>query len=465
MSRGRMAGAVCLAAGLLVLTACGQPSSGAWEAFLVQTDAQHRAATEGAAPELSAALCPTDLAGQYDWYKPWYASGGEGKSMLTAQEAAEDAQALFQLLHDFYGGYGYFGGDPAFQPALEQVQDALSGQKNVSAKRLQQSLEAALEPLIQDGHFAINGRYLNGPDRQNMYYVPDSYLDKEQAAAMDPAYVKPTIGPDGALSWCFAALSSQGRGLPEQLGDYTDLDWTLAEAAPDPGATVYDRRETDGLPVLVNQLLSDAGAEDWQARMDELNAFADSGADWRDLPVFVIDLRGNIGGQPAFARRWFEGFAGTVPSPRRSTLIRWSPQNGFLEALGDPVPDEPGGTVLQKTEGAWVENDSLIFCLTDQATASAGEWFVRYLSSIEHVVFVGGNTCGATLMTNNQTYYLPHSGLSVGFGTGLTLFSEENTDGYGFVPDLWVPPADALEAVVRLCGHYDLCQQGTASIK
>ena len=292
------AGAACLAAGLALLSACApsevEQKQGAWDAFLSQVDEQHKTSvTQGTAPDLTVYPYPDTLAGTYE--------------------------AFFQLLHDFYGGYGYFGGDEAFRPALEQVLNDLSGQTMVSAKSLQQSLESALTPLILDGHFAINGHYLCAAQRQNMYYVPDLYLDEEQAAAMDSAYVKPTIGPDGALAWCFAALSRDGRDLPETLGEYTGLAWTLAETAPDAGTTVYERREAEGLTVLVNQVLSDAGAEgdSWYERMDQLNTFADSGGSYRDLPVFVIDLRGNIGGQPAFARRWFEGFAGTAPAPAR----------------------------------------------------------------------------------------------------------------------------------------------------
>lgn len=172
--------------------------------------------------------------------------------------------------------------------------------------------------------------------------------------------------------------------------------------------------------------------------------------------MFVIDLQGNIGRQPAFARRWFEGFAGAAPSPCQSTIIRWSPLNGYMEALGYPVPEEPGEPVIQKTDGAWVEQDSVIFCLTDYATSSAGEWFVGDLRTLEHVVFVGSNTCGATLMTNNQTYCLPHSGLSVFFGTSLMLTPDGNREETGFQPDLWVPPQEALEAVSRLCEYYGL---------
>ena len=462
MKKSKRAAAVCLAAGLL-LSACTSAETAReeteWDQFLSQTDEQHQSSvTQGSHPDLTAYPYPDGLAGTYDPQSPWYLEAGEGKSTLTAQEATEDAEAFFQLLHDFYGGYGYFGGDQAFQPALEQVLSELSGKTKVSDKSLQQSLESVLGPLILDGHFAINGHFLCAAQRLNMYYVPDLWLDEEQAADMDPLYVKRTIGPDGALSWCFAALSSDGSDLPETLGDYTDLDWTLAEAAPGVGSTVYERRETDGLTVLVNQVLSDVGTEgdSWYERMDQLNEFAGSGESYRGLPVFVIDLRGNIGGQPAFARRWFEGFAGTAPSPCRSTLIRWSPLNGYMEALGYEVPEQPGASVIQDSEGTWVNNDSIIFCLTDYATASAGEWFVGDLRTMEHVVFVGSNTCGATLMTNNQTYYLPHSGLPVSFGTSLMLTPDGNQEEMGFQPDLWVPPQDALEAVSRLCGYYGL---------
>ena len=375
MKRIGRAGAISIAAGLLLLSACAPAETAReeteWDIFLSQTNEQHKTSvTQYMAPDLTDYPYPDTLAGTYDTQDPWYLDSGAGKSTLTAQEAKEDAEALFQLLHDFYGGYGYFGGDEAFQPVLEQVLNDLSGEKIVSAKSLQQSLEDALTPLILDGHFAINGHFLCAAQRLNMYYVPGLYLDGEQAADMDPLYVKRTIGADGALTWCFASLSSDGSDLPETLGKYTGLAWTLAEAAPDAGTTVYERREA--------------------------------------------------------------------------------------EALGYPVPEEPGEPVIQKTDGAWVEQDSVIFCLTDYATASAGEWFVGDLRTMEHVVFVGSNTCGATLMTNNQTYCLPHSGLSVSFGTSLMLTPDGNREETGFQPDLWVPPQEALEAVSRLCEYYGL---------
>ena len=457
MKRRIRTGILCLGAALL-LAACGQPggekSGGAWEEFLDQTNSRHQRLTVGEEiPRLTDYPYPDSLAG--DCAQP--APGGEGKTVLTAREAEEDAETLFRLLHDFYGGYGYFGGDEAFGPALEQVLDSFSGRDSVSAGSLQQSLEAALGPLLRDGHFAINGSYLNSGERQRMYYVPGLWLDETQAAELDPAWLQRTIGAEGELCYCFAALSAGGEDLPERLGSYTGLRWELAEAASGIGSTVYERREENGLTILVNQLLSDAGAEDWYARMDELNDFAGSGASYGDLPVLVIDLRGNIGGQPAFARRWFEGYTGRSPSLCQSTLVRWAPELGFLEAMGAQVPERPGGYTIQEEAGAWVERQNLVFCLTDSATVSAGEWFVRWLRTMSNVVFVGSNTGGAALMSNNQICCLPHSGLAVQFGSALTLTGEGNRDGTGYLPDLWVPPADAPEAVARLCGFYGLC--------
>lgn len=441
-----------------ILSGCSVTSSNEFDIFLSQSDANHKMNVEETnIPDFNVDLYPESLLGQYNSMKPWYLYNGEGKSMLTIQEAKEDVEAFFQLLHDFYGGYGYFGGDATFWPALEQVLNSFSDKSNISSKSLQQGLEAVLEPLIQDAHFSINGRYLCASTRQNMYYVPEIYLDEIQAKTIDPMYLKRTIGPDGALSYCFATLSTQGTELPKQLGEYTDLAWTLAEPAPSIGTTVYDQQNVDGLTVLVNQVLSDLGAdENWGTRLDELNQFASSGTYYRDLPLFVIDLRGNIGGQPMFVSRWFEGFTGVTPSLYQSILIRWAPENGFIKAMGYSVPNTPGAVAIYESAGNWVEHDGIIFCLIDNATASAGEWFVQYLQTIEHVIFVGSNTCGATLMTNNQTYYLPNSKLSVSFGNSMMLTPDGNTDEIGFQPDLWVNPSDALESVINMCKYYKL---------
>ena len=74
---------------------------------------------------------------------------------------------------------------------------------------------------------------------------------------------------------------------------------------------------------------------------------------------------------------------------------------------------------------------------------------------------MGGPTCGCLLTANNIDLYLPHSGLHCGMGTGLiSNETNENRDGVGYLPDLWVEPSTALDAVKRLIGYYGLNSEG-----
>lgn len=99
----------------------------------------------------------------------------------------------------------------------------------------------------------------------------------------------------------------------------------------------------------------------------------------------------------------------------------------------------------------------ITFLLTDNWTASAGEDVLTDLHTVENTLVVGVNTGGCYLVSDNFTCYLPNSGLPVFFGTGLGFHETmENRDGIGYLPDLWVNPPDAMEAVARLCQYYGL---------
>lgn len=72
---------------------------------------------------------------------------------------------------------------------------------------------------------------------------------------------------------------------------------------------------------------------------------------------------------------------------------------------------------------------------------------------------MGGPTSGIFLVGGNFTFYLPHSGLSCFFGTTLR-FQEGNQEGRGFLPDLWVEPTQAMNAVKKLVEYYGLAEAG-----
>lgn len=82
---------------------------------------------------------------------------------------------------------------------------------------------------------------------------------------------------------------------------------------------------------------------------------------------------------------------------------------------------------------------------------------VEHLHSVENTLVVGIPSGGCALVPNNMHFYLPNTGVELYFGTGLCLIeTDENRDGVGYLPDLWVNPVEAPVAVARLCGYYGL---------
>ena len=112
-------------------------------------------------------------------------------------------------------------------------------------------------------------------------------------------------------------------------------------------------------------------------------------------------------------------------------------------------------------EGAWAERSGPVFVLQDKGTGSAGEATVLRFHAAADTLTVGGLTCGAYLAGNNIDLYLPHSGLHCRIGTSLIANeTNENRDGVGYLPDLWVEPSTALDAVKRLIDYYGLNSEG-----
>ena len=60
-----------------------------------------------------------------------------------------------------------------------------------------------LSPVVRDGHFAVGRRHLIEPYELNTYYVPGVYIDHPRRT--ERRYIKPTIGPDGAITYGFFA--------------------------------------------------------------------------------------------------------------------------------------------------------------------------------------------------------------------------------------------------------------------
>ena len=377
---------------------------------------------------------------------------------VTAQQTVEDVTLAFDLLAYGYGGYHYFGGDEVFYPIRDSILAELKTKDTVKTNDLWELLWESLSPVIIDRHFHIATKQSRDAiyEReyaQSTYFVRDLYFD--DPTDVDSQYVKRTIGPDGALTYCLAAVCLNPDTLPTTMtieGVTHNLSWQLARPMAHSDFTlarVYSETTVaDGqLPVL--RLFSFDGSE------KKLNEFAATGTSYREKPLFVLDLRGNPGGNDGYAHTWMKNFCEKNITEKEL----WSKKVStcYTTVYGGFVNSQGGVWRTSRSDGTLWRTDNLVFVLIDDNTSSSGESFTNMLTLGKQVVLVGTNTNGCLNFGNAYELYLPNTGIELRFGANCCFYqSLEHTDGIGYSPDLWVEPEDSLDAVVRLCNYYGL---------
>lgn len=367
---------------------------------------------------------------------------------LTREELLADLDTCFRLLKTTYGAYGYFGGDGVFLPLRDAVRAELEGLETPTVNDLVGLLYRSLSPILIDGHFELAGNAMREEHVKYLYYVPRVYLD--DLTGLDMAYIKPTVNLDGAITYGFFAMSHDGTDLPATVGEY-ELRWQRAGNFEKTSDTLFEETEREGVPVLVSRSMVARNP----ALEPQLERFATCGSEYTGK-TFLFDLRGNSGGSDIWVADWFESWTGQSAEPRAAFGHKYSRLACRLQPGYYPA-EKTGAWKTYVSDGVWTPNSGLVFALTDKGVASSGESAVRFLRSAENVLFVGGPTAGFALVPNNLDFYLPNSKVWLYFGTGLS-FAEtaENLDGVGYLPDLWVNPPDAQDAVLRLIEHYGL---------
>ena len=372
---------------------------------------------------------------------------------LTLEQAREDVETAFTLLRTTYGAYEYFGGDQVFdglrEEALARLEEADPALPLADA--VAEALYAVLSPVVRDGHFVVGNRRLIEPYELSPYYVPGVYID--DPTGLDEDYIKPTIGPDGAITYGFYALSHDGSDLPDTVGEYDGLNWTQCKPVRTLSGTAFSEGQCQGIPMLEShRMYAERSGEE-----EQLERFASCGGEYAGAPLLIFDVRGNPGGSDRWVMGWFEGWTGQPSQPHRVDGHRYSQLGCEVHGSSYYPPDWMGTWGIGTEEGRWVEREGYTFLLTDGGTASSGETAVEFLRTVENTLAVGLPTGGCALVSNNMDIYLPHTGVWLFFGTGLSFHETmENRDGVGYLPDLWVNPTEAPVAVARMCEYYNL---------
>lgn len=200
---------------------------------------------------------------------------------------------------------------------------------------------------------------------------------------------------------------------------------------------VYDYavkvQKVNGIPVFdIKRFYYDTEEEKLQ-----LEAFAKSGAEYKNCPYLIFDLRMNGGGSDTYLWEFLEGLTGEQPEAPIDFLQKNS--DTFVEYVKEQygMEIEPGIETYQ-SEGKMISCGQKIYILIDRYVSSSGESAIANLKAIEGTVVLGENSGGRYFSGNCIDIFLPNTGLSLYYGTGRVLYNgTQNIDELGgFAPDI-----------------------------
>lgn len=214
---------------------------------------------------------------------------------------------------------------------------------------------------------------------------------------------------------------------------------------------VYERREyTYFRPGFLRNVISE-GMQDFVALVADEDR------------KYVLDLRGNSGGDDAFAEALAQALftsAETIPRTRRLQLespfqraghcislyfVGYEGVEEFCKSVAQEISGKTIRDVLEYTFSEYTQDfrgerkqsfKSDFIILTDSGCASSCETIVEKLSYHPKVRVVGKNTMGALHFSNAATYMLPNSGVIVRMPTLFHEYENDALEGVGYTPDI-----------------------------
>ena len=290
---------------------------------------------------------------------------------LTAAQAAEDVEYLFEAFRTLYGPYEYFGGDETFGAHKAELLARLAEKDSWTAAEVQDLLLEGLR-FFQDGHFNINGGKPNLPKvpfffREAAFCrTEEGYLreDGKRVASVDgyedlDELFKRSISPEGEIVYYPVLLkewtmTDQPQPCDEQLTvRYADGSSQTLTAEPFQryskeidADNVTEFHKNGEIPVFVLNLCDDAAS-------DAADAAAIMVA---RSPVGIVDLRTNPGGSDAICNHWLRRYTYTQDKMYQNQYM--------MNVFSGPFSGADG----------WTENDGrVLIVLTGKRVASAAE--------------------------------------------------------------------------------------------
>lgn len=405
---------------------------------------------------------------------------------LTLQQAQADLEFMVTALRTMYGPYTYFGGDPVFEQAAQNMLEACKAAPKLTVNVLLKSMHHL--SFIKDMHFSIMGESLN--DVTVPYHYRYTAFEKtakgyrvlgtkkmvqsiEGWQDLDKL-MKRSLSSDGQVVYYPIILQNRSEPKPpELLVHYTDGS-TQSLAAQDYVWPTTEKTETvayyetQGIPTVFVKSMrfdeaGDVGGKDFLSYADKL----------KEQPVAIVDVRYNPGGNGVLSAKWWSAYTGQIVSSNYSSvalgsLETWQKKSGkgtyyisyeSLETYLGIAELSPQFINLRANPDVFAKNDNIIIVLTSKGTASAAEDFVDVAHNVENTLIVGENTAGCLMSSAAYVIALPNSRIPIQMGNNLAVFPQDGeyfAEFVGFQPDLWVPAQEAEQAVLALLQRWGI---------
>jgi len=415
------------------------------------------------------------------------AGDSEWLEFLTHDEILYEIDFLFDLMKYSYAAYEYFGGDEVFD-AVKQLMLVKLSRMNDPVRYdayVDDLLAPCLRSVIIDNHFRIgyqcigidNQLFMNETlivhkDENGFITTINERVYRVLRAGNDFSFLFPTITRDGefayAFGWLTTSFGNRGRHgvgvvledletqerITQVVGVFPISNQYIADLSRD----TFTATEIDGIAMIENRRLTqydDGGPS--------IEQFAQTGRAMRDEPVLILDLRGNEGGNGMYAANWVKWYADLMRKELTQPFA-WMHLSSLTANEFFPYASAASPPTWKVTPysipTAVIPNNHLLIVLIDNLVMSSGEGFVAYLRELENVVFVGTSTKGCLVAGSVGSCQLPISRQPISFGIGLNIRPDlSQFEGVGFMPDLWVPPGESLERVVKFVERYRVDDQ------
>ena len=409
-----------------------------------------------------------------------YWSDGRTKvneSSFTKEQALEDIKICFKGFYTYYGPYEYFGADKfenAEKKAIEDLNEYFSGGKDLIGYIDLYKIIASSLDFIVDTHSGLYcGRYggsFTNLNKKNYYayYVKDIvfreddigyytlvqgkkwYLEKVNGGDFSE-YLKVTIDESGELVYALVRIANpdaeslEGDTFTIQRGNVAyihNILWSKYDTRQSTGETTAGVRIENGVPIIHVRSYTRGYGD------DNMMSYIESGAEFRSQKLFVVDLRGNPGGEGEHPERMVRNYSG---------------KNAEYTSIKGRINVYDTGTYLNPKFGKFVlQNDSNNkILLIDKSTASAAEDAYCVYSTLSNMLIVGTNTRGCRITGNVEHIFLPNSKMMLGLGKLLfddynDYYKGMNPEGIGFMPDVFVNSTEALDLSMKMIEYYGI---------